>query len=138
MLQHSEEMIHMFNTTKEMTTMSYNATLADILVNEIRARFKETGQNTFYYTEYDIEALAREHSAECHLISLAGVNEVLNTIPGITAEIDSGTQVGPDEWLDILCVTLSQPTPTPDTDDDPCANCRDHACEYGSCSMSRG
>ena len=138
MLQHSEEMITMFNTTKEMTTMSYNATLADILVNEIRARFKETGQNTFYYTEYDIEALAREHSAECHLISLAGVNEVLNTVQGITAEIDSGTQVGPDEWLDILCVTLSQPTPTPDTDDDPCANCRDHACEYGSCSMSRG
>jgi hypothetical protein len=138
MLQHSEEMITMFNTTKEMTTMSYNTTLADILVNEIRARFKETGQNTFYYTEYDIEYTAREHSAECLLVSLAGVNEVLNTIPGITAEIDSGTQVGPDEWLDILCITLSQPTPTPDTDDDPCANCRDHACEYGSCSMSRG
>ena len=23
-------------------------------------------------------------------------------------------------------------------DEDPCADCSDHACEYGSCSMSRG
>lgn len=27
--------------------------------------------------------------------------------------------------------------PEPD-DYDPCADCSDHACEYGSCSMSRG
>lgn len=52
----------------------------------------------------------------------------------ITAQTDTHSQVEPDKQLDTLYITFDQP----DTDDDPCANCRDHACEYGSCSMSRG
>lgn len=37
----------------------------------------------------------------------------------------------------VMDTQYNENCPEPD-DYDPCADCSDHACEYGSCSMSRG
>lgn len=51
---------------------------------------------------------------------------------------NSMKQATPDQQTDVNAVTSAIYTSTSDYDDDPCTNCTDHACEYGSCSMSRG
>lgn len=41
------------------------------------------------------------------------------------------------DGVEIIDTYYNENCPEPD-DYDPCADCSDHACEYGSCSMSRG
>lgn len=84
-------------------------TVADIIVSEMRARFKKTGARVSLYDEFIIEDIAEKVGGrEAYFkVSTCGVAEVLNSIPGITARYDdTSCQIGPWEWLELIHIEL--------------------------------
>ena len=90
-------------------TANINETVADIIVAEMRANFRKTGVKKSLYAEFEIEDIAKEVGGrEAYFkVSTWGVAEVLNSIPGITAQYDdTSIQIGPCEWLEFIHIEL--------------------------------
>lgn len=93
--------------TKRANTV--NETVADIIVAEMRARFRKTGARVSLYDEFIIEDIAEKVGGrEAYFeVSTWGVAEVLNSIPGIKARYDdTSCQIGPCEWLELIHIEL--------------------------------
>ena len=87
-----------------------NETVADIIVAEMRTRFRKTGARVSSYDEFIIEDIAKEVGGRDAFfkVSTYGVAEVLNSIPGITARYDDTSfQIGPCEWLEQIHIELN-------------------------------
>ena len=90
-------------------TANIDETVADIIVAEMRARFRKTGARVNSYDEFIIEDIAEKVGGrEAYFkVSTWGVAEVLNSIPGITAQYDdTSIQIGPCEWLEFIHIEL--------------------------------
>ena len=107
----------MLYANKEVTTMlqrtnqakEVNETVADILVHEVRARFRKTGEKTSSYTRFDVEDIAKEVGGrEAYFkVSAWGVAQALNSVKGIKARYDdTSMQIGPCEWLELIHIEL--------------------------------
>ena len=91
-------------------TANIDETVADIIVAEMRARFRKTGARVSSYDEFIIEDIAKEVGGReaFFKVSTYGVAEVLNSIPGITARYDDTSfQIGPCEWLEQIHIELN-------------------------------
>lgn len=87
-----------------------NETIADIIVNEVRTRYRKTGEKTSSYTRFDVEDIAKEVGGkEAYFkVSAWGVAQALNSVKGITARYDdTSCQIGPCEWLEIIHIELN-------------------------------
>lgn len=90
-------------------TANIDETVADIIVAEMRARFRKTGKRVNSYDEFIIERIAEKVGGrEAYFkVSAYGVAEVLNSIPGITARYDDTSfQIGPWEWVPLIHIEL--------------------------------
>lgn len=106
----------MLYANKEVTTMlqqnkssQINETVADILVHEVRAYFRATGDKTRSYDEFTIKEIAERcgDREEFFQVSARGVANVLNSIKGIKARYDdTSCQIGPCEWLELIHIEL--------------------------------
>lgn len=86
-----------------------NDTVADIIVAEVRAYFRKTGDKTQTYDEFTVKEIAeRCGGREAYSkVSTWGVANVLNSIHGITARYDDTSfQIGPSEWLPLIHIEL--------------------------------
>ena len=93
-----------------VNTANIDETVADIIVAEMRARFRKTGARVSSYDEFIIEDIAKEVGGReaFFKVSTYGVAEVLNSIPGITARYDDTSfQIGPCEWLEQIHIELN-------------------------------
>lgn len=93
--------------TKRANTV--NETVADIIVSEMRARFRKTGIKKSLYAEFEIDAIANEVGGrEAYLqVSTWGVAQALNSIKGIKARYDdTSIQIGPYEWIESIHIEL--------------------------------
>ena len=90
-------------------TANIDETVADIIVAEMRAYFRATGDKTRVYTEFTVKEIAeRCGGKEAYFqVSAWGVANVLNSIHGINARYDDTSfQIGPSEWLPLIHVEL--------------------------------
>lgn len=86
-----------------------NDTVADIIVAEVRAYFRKTGDKTRTYDEFTIQEIAeRCGDNEAYFkVSARGVANVLNSVKGIKARYDDTSfQIGPSEWLPLIHIEL--------------------------------
>lgn len=103
-------------SNKEVTTMlqrtnqaNINETVADIIVAEMRARFRKTGKRVNSYDEFIIERIAEEVGGrEAYFkVSTWGVAQALNSVKGINARYDNTSfQIGPCEYLEQIHIEL--------------------------------
>lgn len=96
--------------SKRTNVATVNETVADIIVAEMRARFRKTGARVNSYDEFIIEDIAEKVGGrEAYFkVSAYGVAEVLNSIPGIKARYDDTSfQIGPCEWLEQIHIELN-------------------------------
>ena len=103
-------------SNKEVTSMlqqnkssQVNATVADIIVHEVRTRFRKTGEKTSSYTRFDVEDIAKEVGGReaFFKVSTWGVAQALNSVKGIKARYDDTSfQIGPSEWLPLIHIEL--------------------------------
>ena len=86
-----------------------NETVADIIVNEVRTRYRKTGEKTSSYTRFDVEDIAKEVGGRDAFfkVSTWGVAQALNSVKGINARYDNTSfQIGPCECLEIVRIEL--------------------------------
>ena len=86
-----------------------NDTVADIIVHEVRTRYRKTGERSSLYDEFDVQRIAKEIGGkEAYFqVSAGGVANVLNSIHGIKARYDDTSfQIGPSEWLPLIHIEL--------------------------------
>ena len=86
-----------------------NETVADIIVNEVRTRYRKTGEKTSSYTRFDVEDIAKEVGGRDAFfkVSTWGVAQALNSVKGIKARYDdTSMQIGPCECLEIVRIEL--------------------------------
>ena len=86
-----------------------NETVADIIVNEVRTRYRKTGEKTSSYTRFDVEDIAEEVGGRDAFfkVSTWGVAQALNSVKGIKARYDdTSMQIGPCEWLELIHIEL--------------------------------
>ena len=86
-----------------------NETVADIIVNEVRTRYRKTGEKTSSYTRFDVEDIAKEVGGRDAFfkVSTWGVAQALNSVKGINARYDNTSfQIGPWEWLEQIHIEL--------------------------------
>ena len=86
-----------------------NETVADIIVNEVRTRYRKTGEKTSSYTRFDVEDIAKEVGGRDAFfkVSTWGVAQALNSVKGIKARYDdTSMQIGPWEWLEQIHIEL--------------------------------
>ena len=86
-----------------------NETIADIIVNEVRTRYRKTGEKTSSYTRFDVEDIAKEVGGRdaYFKVSTWGVAQALNSVKGIKARYDDTSfQIGPCEWLEQIHIEL--------------------------------
>ena len=103
-------------SNKEVTSMlqqnkssQVNETVADIIVAEVRAYFRKTGDKTRSYDEFAIEEIAKRcgDNEACFQVSTWGVAQALNSVKGINARYDNTSfQIGPCEWLPLIHIEL--------------------------------
>ena len=103
-------------SNKEVTSMlqqnkssQVNETVADIIVAEVRAYFRKTGDKTRSYDEFAIEEIAKRcgYNEACFQVSTWGVAQALNSVKGINARYDNTSfQIGPCEWLPLIHIEL--------------------------------
>lgn len=90
-------------------TANIDETVADIIVAEMRARFRKTGKKANSYDEFQIERIAKEVGGReaCFEVSTWGVAKVLNSVKGINACYDNTSfQIGPCEYLEQIRIEL--------------------------------
>ena len=90
-------------------TANINETVADIIVAEMRARFRKTGARVNSYDEFIIEDIAEKVGGrEAYFeVSTWGVAQALNSVKGINARYDNTSfQIGPCEWLEQIHIEL--------------------------------
>ena len=95
--------------TKRANTANINETVADIIVAEMRSRFRKTGKKANSYDEFLIERIAEEVGGrEAYFeVSTWGVAQALNSVKGINARYDNTSfQIGPCECLEIVSIEL--------------------------------
>lgn len=86
-----------------------NETVADIIVAEVRAYFRKTGDKTRTYNEFTVKEIAdRCGGREAFFkVSTWGVAQALNSVKGIKARYDDTSfQIGPSEWLPLIHIEL--------------------------------
>ena len=86
-----------------------NETVADIIVAEVRAYCRATGDKTRSYDEFTIQEIAARcgDREEFFQVSVRGVANVLNSIKGIKARYDDTSfQIGPWEWVPLIHIEL--------------------------------
>lgn len=86
-----------------------NDTVADIIVAEVRAYFRKTGDKTRTYDEFTIQEIAKRcgDNEAYFKVSARGVANVLNSVKGIKARYDDTSfQIGPCEWLPLIHIEL--------------------------------
>lgn len=103
-------------SNKEVTSMlqqnkssQINDTVADIIVAEVRAYFRKTGDKTRTYDEFTVKEIAdRCGGREAFFkVSTWGVAQALNSVKGIKARYDDTSfQIGPSEWLPLIHIEL--------------------------------
>lgn len=84
-------------------------TVADIIVAEMRARFRKTGKRVNSYDEFIIERIAEKVGGrEAYFkVSAWGVAQALNSVKGIKARYDDTSfQIGPWEWVPLIHIEL--------------------------------
>lgn len=84
-------------------------TVADIIVAEMRARYRKTGKKANSYDEFLIERIAEEVGGrEAYFkVSAWGVAQALSSVKGITARYDDTSfQIGPWEWVPLIHIEL--------------------------------
>lgn len=90
-------------------TANIDETVADIIVAEMRARFRKTGARVSSYDEFIIEDIAKEVGGReaCFDVSTWGVAQALNSVKGINARYDNTSfQIGPCEYLEEIHIEL--------------------------------
>lgn len=90
-------------------TANIDETVADIIVAEMRARFRKTGARVNSYDEFIIEDIAEEVGGRkaCFDVSTWGVAQALNSVKGIKARYDDTSfQIGPCEYLEQIHIEL--------------------------------
>ena len=95
--------------TKRANTANIDETVADIIVAEMRARFRKTGARVSSYDEFIIEDIAKEVGGRDAFfkVSTWGVAQALNSVKGIKARYDDTSfQIGPWEWLEQIHIEL--------------------------------
>ena len=95
--------------TKRANTANIDETVADIIVAEMRARFRKTGKKANSYDEFLIERIAEEVGGrEAYFkVSAWGVAQALNSVKGINARYDNTSfQIGPCECLEQIHIEL--------------------------------
>lgn len=95
--------------TKRANEANINETVADIIVSEVRARFRKTGKKANSYDEFQIERIAKEAGGReaCFEVSTWGVAKTLNSVKGINARYDNTSfQIGPCEYLEQIHIEL--------------------------------
>ena len=103
-------------SNKEVTSMlqqnkssQVNETVADIIVAEVRAYFRKTGDKTRSYDEFTIEEIAKRcgDNEACFQVSTWGVAQALSSVKGIKARYDdTSCQIGPCEYLEQIHIEL--------------------------------
>lgn len=86
-----------------------NETVADIIVNEVRTRYRKTGEKTSSYTRFDVEDIAKEVGGRSAFfkVSTWGVAQALSSVKGIKARYDdTSMQIGPCEYLEQIHIEL--------------------------------
>lgn len=87
-----------------------NDTVADIIVAEVRAYCKKTGDKTRTYTEFTVKEIAERCGGKeaFFKVSTWGVAQALNSVKGINARYDDTSfQIGPSEWLPLIHIKLN-------------------------------
>lgn len=95
--------------TNRANTANIDETVADIIVAEMRARFRKTGKKANSYDEFLIERIAEKVGGrEAYFkVSAWGVAQALNSVKGITARYDDTSfQIGPWEWVPLIHIEL--------------------------------
>lgn len=95
--------------SKRANTANINETVADIIVAEMRARFRKTGARVNSYDEFIIEDIAEEVGGKeaFFKVSTWGVAQALSSVKGIKARYDdTSCQIGPCEWLEQIHIEL--------------------------------
>lgn len=90
-------------------TANIDETVADIIVAEMRARFRKTGARVSLYDEFIIEDIAEKVGGRDAFfkVSTWGVAQALNSVKGIKARYDdTSCQIGPCEWLELIHIEL--------------------------------
>ena len=90
-------------------TANIDETVADIIVAEMRARFRKTGKRVNSYDEFIIERIAEKVGGrEAYFkVSAYGVAQALNSVKGINARYDDTSfQIGPWEWVPLIHIEL--------------------------------
>lgn len=102
-------------SNKEVTSMLQNKsshindTVADIIVAEVRAYFRKTGDKTRTYDEFTVKEIAERCGGReaFFKVSTWGVAQALNSVEGIKARYDDTSfQIGPSEWLPLIHIEL--------------------------------
>lgn len=103
-------------SNKEVTSMlqqnkssQVNETVADIIVHEVRTRYRKTGERSSLYNEFDVQRIAKETGGkEAYFqVSTWGVAQALNSVKGIKARYDDTSfQIGPWEWVPLIHIEL--------------------------------
>ena len=86
-----------------------NDTVADIIVAEVRAYFRKTGDKTRTYNEFTVKEIAERCGGKeaFFKVSTWGVAQALNSVKGIKARYDDTSfQIGPCEWLPLIHIEL--------------------------------
>ena len=106
----------MLYANKEVTSMlqqnkssHINDTVADIIVAEVRAYFRKTGDKTRTYNEFTVKEIAERCGGKeaFFKVSTWGVAQALNSVKGIKARYDDTSfQIGPSEWLPLIHIEL--------------------------------
>lgn len=95
--------------SKRTNVATVNETVADIIVNEVRTRYRKTGEKTSSYTRFDVEDIAKEVGGRSAFfkVSTCGVARALDSVKGINARYDdTSMQIGPCEWLELIHIEL--------------------------------
>ena len=90
-------------------TANIDETVADIIVAEMRARFRKTGARVNSYDEFIIEKIAKEVGGKeaFFKVSTWGVAQALSSVKGIKARYDdTSCQIGPCEYLEQIHIEL--------------------------------
>ena len=86
-----------------------NDTVADIIVAEVRAYFRKTGDKTRTYNEFTVKEIAERCGGKeaFFKVSTWGVAQALNSVKGIKARYDDTSfQIGPWEWVPLIHIEL--------------------------------
>ena len=90
-------------------TANIDETVADIIVAEMRARFRKTGARVNSYDEFIIEDIAEEVGGKeaFFKVSTWGIAQALSSVKGIKARYDdTSCQIGPCEYLEQIHIEL--------------------------------